>query len=273
MNSKTILITGASSGIGKDAARRLADRGHTVYVAARRLEQMLDLTEVGCRPLMMDLTKEEEIDSVASTILDAHGGLDVLFNNAGYGLYGAVEDIAMEEVHYQFDVNLFGLARLTKKFLPSMRERGRGTIINNSSVGGKIYTPMGAWYHATKHALEGWSDCLRIELAPFGVNVVVIEPGAIRTEFGEVMAGPMRERSGEGPYGPMVKKLADLQEREYQDGGGSDPRVVSEAVIHAVESSRPRTRYAVGRYAKVLPWIRRWFGDRAFDQVLLMMLK
>ncbi len=273
MSGKIIVITGASSGIGKDAARRLVGLGHTVYVAARRVEQMEDLRELGCHPLRLDLSKREEIEMVAEQILEAHGGVDVLFNNAGYGLYGAFEETTIEEARYQFEVNLFGLADLTQKFLPSMRKKGQGRIINNSSVGGKIYTPLGSWYHASKHALEGWSDCLRIEMAPFGVHVIIIEPGAIQTEFGEVMADPMVRRSGDGPYGTMAHALAERQRKEYEGGGGSDPSVITDVVVEAIEARNPKPRYAAGKYAKLLIFLRKWFGDRFFDRIILSMLR
>ena len=196
----TILITGASSGIGFDSARTLANRGHTVYAAARRVEKMEALKAEGVIPIQLDITKEEDILNTLETIKESHQGVDVLINNAGYGLYGAMEDTSLEDARYQFEVNLFGLARLTQLVLPHMRKQNFGRIINTSSVGGKIYTPLGSWYHATKHALEGWSDCLRLEVAPFGIDVIIIEPGAIITEFGEAMGGPMLERSGRGPY-------------------------------------------------------------------------
>lgn len=173
-----ILVTGASSGIGKATALRLLQQGHTVYVAARRLEAMQELQAHGAISLRMDITQEADIKAVVQRITQEYGGVDVLVNNAGFGMYGSVEETTIEDARYQFEVNLFGMARLTQLLIPSMRARGKGTIINLSSMGGKIYTPLGAWYHATKHAVEGWSDCLRIELQQFGIHVVVIDPAS-----------------------------------------------------------------------------------------------
>ena len=269
----TILITGASSGIGFDAARSLADRGHTVYAAARRVEKMEALKADGVIPIQLDITKEEDLQNAFETIKESHQGVDVLINNAGYGLYGAMEDTSLEDARYQFEVNLFGLARLTQLVLPHMRKQNFGRIINISSVGGKIYTPLGSWYHATKHALEGWSDCLRLEVAQFGIDVVIIEPGAIITEFGEVMGGPMLERSGKGPYASIAHKMAKTLEREMDKGGGSPPGVITNLIVKATESSNPKTRYAAGKWAKQLLFMRRWLSDRAFDGIIKMMIR
>lgn len=187
MNSKNqpaALVTGASSGMGKAIARRLIDDGYLVYVAARSTDKMADLVQLGAVALRMDISKDAEIVAAVAAIAERSGGVDVLVNNAGYGLYGPVEEIGLDEARYQFEVNVFGAARLTQLLLPAMRAKGRGTIVNITSMGGKIYTVLGAWYHATKHALEGWSDSLRLELEPFGIRVVVIEPGLIETGFG-----------------------------------------------------------------------------------------
>ncbi|HPN68067.1 MAG TPA: SDR family NAD(P)-dependent oxidoreductase [Saprospiraceae bacterium] len=164
--SKVILITGASSGMGKDAAIRLIKEGHKVYAAARRIEKMQDLEQLGGFPIQMDVSNDEDVQNVVNQIIAKEGRIDILWNNAGYGLYGSVEDISMEEAKRQFDVNLFGMANLTQKVIPHMRSAKSGKIINTSSMGGKMYTLLGAWYHATKHAMEGWSDCLRLELKP-----------------------------------------------------------------------------------------------------------
>lgn len=162
MGKKVIVITGASSGMGKEAAKTLIQQGHTVYSVARRIDQMQDLQLLGGYPIQMDVKKESDIQNVVDTIIQNEGKIDVLWNNAGYGLYGAVEDIPVEEARQQFEVNLFGLATITQKVVPYMRKAKTGTIINTSSMGGKMYTPMGAWYHASKHAVEGFSDSLRL---------------------------------------------------------------------------------------------------------------
>ena len=208
-----MLITGASSGIGKGTAMKLLADGYSVYAAARRVEQMQDLADSGATALRMDVTKEDEIVAAVERIDAEQGGTDILVNNAGFGLYGAMEDIPLDEARYQFEVNLFGAARLTQLVLPHMREQRAGKIVNISSMGGKIYTPLGSWYHATKFALEGWSDCLRFELKDFGIDVIVIEPGAIRTEFGDVAFGPSLERSGSTAYSGLVNKMLEMRDR------------------------------------------------------------
>jgi len=268
MEKKVILITGASSGIGKSAARELAEAGHIVYGAARRVDQMEDLRPSGVGVIALDVTDHPAIEKAVDQILEEQGRIDVLINNAGYGLYGAVEDISIEEARYQFEVNLFGLAQLTKSVLPPMREQGSGRIINISSVGGKIYTLLGAWYHATKHALEGWSDSLRLELKPHGIDVVLIEPGAIDTNFDEVMAGPMKERSGQGAYAEQVDSVVRGLERFYTPENSSPPEVVSHTIQKAVEARRPRTRYATGKFSRPLIFLRWLLSDRMFDRML-----
>lgn len=266
---KVALVTGASSGIGKATAKKLLEDGLTVYVAARRVEKMQDLEELGAIAIKMDITVEEDIQNLVSTIKENHGGVDVLVNNAGYAIYGAVEDTTIEDAKHQFDVNIFGLARLTQLLLPYMREQKSGKIINMSSMGGKIYTPLGAWYHATKHALEGWSDCLRLELAQYGVDVVIIEPGIIETEFGDVMSGPMMERSGDTAYSELAKSMSRASEESYKKGNGSPPSVIADVVSKAVASNKPKTRYAAGKMAKLMIFLRKILGDRLFDKAVM----
>ncbi|MEM9459701.1 MAG: oxidoreductase [Myxococcota bacterium] len=266
---KTVLITGASSGIGKQTAKTLLSEGFRVYAAARRVEKMHDLAQAGAIVVAMDVTQEQDIARVITQIETDHGGVDILINNAGFGMYGAMEDTSLDDARYQFEVNVFGLARLTQRVLPYMRKQGAGTIINISSMGGKIYTPLGAWYHATKHALEGWSDCLRLELAPFGIHVIVVEPGAIQTEFGDVLVGPMLERSGQSDYAPMATKVAKAVEASYADGAGSPPSVIAKVVVKALRAKRPRTRYVAGKYARPMIALRKWLGDRAFDKAVM----
>ena len=266
----TILVTGASSGMGKETARRLLRDGHTVYVAARRIEQMQDLQAMGAIALKMDIAQDDDIVAAVQTIIAGHGGVDVLINNAGFGMYGSVEETSISDARYQFEVNLFGMARLTQLLLPAMRSRGAGKIINLSSMGGKIYTPLGAWYHATKHAIEGWSDCLRIELAPLGIDVVIIEPGIIATEFGNVMLDPMLKRSGHGPYKALAQGMAKGTRDSYgKPGAASPPSVVVDAIVKAIAASRPRTRYAVGKLARPMILLRKFLGDRVFDKAIM----
>lgn len=272
-HQKVVLVTGASSGMGKDFARALLEQGMVVYTAARRIEKMDDLKDLGAIPLKMDITQDADIQAAIDRITKDHGGVDGLINNAGFGMYGAVEDTTIEDARYQFEVNLFGLARLTQLCLPYMRAQKAGKVINITSIGGKIYAPLGAWYHATKHALEGWSDCLRLEVKQFGIDVVIIEPGAIQTEFGDVMSGSMVERSGNGPYANIVNALVRLQDQEYKNGGGSPASVITDLVLKAVNSNTPKTRYAGGKYAAPMLFVRKWLGDRAFDKMVMSMLK
>ncbi|MGU5952080.1 oxidoreductase [Klebsiella pneumoniae] len=266
---KTALVTGASSGMGKSIARRLIQDGYQVYVAARNVEKMADLARLGAQLLRMDISVDEQIVSGVNTILAETGGVDVLVNNAGFGLYGPVEEIGIDEARYQFEVNLFGAARLTQLLLPAMRERRSGHIVNITSMGGKMYSILGAWYHATKHALEGWSDCLRLEVAGFGIKVVIVEPGVIETGFGDAASDTIVKRSASGPYGQLVKMVAMSIKKTYGRGTGSSPEVIAEVVSRAVKSSNPRTRYAAGKFAKMLIRMRVWLGDRIFDRIIL----
>ncbi|MRX43864.1 oxidoreductase [Agromyces kandeliae] len=262
---KTALVTGASSGMGREIALRLAADGYTVYGAARRVERMRDLAESGVRVIGMDVTIDDQVVAAVDRIIAETGRIDVLVNNAGFGLYGAVEDTTMEDVRYQFDVNFFGVARLTQLVLPHMRAQKSGRIVNISSVGGEIYTPLGAYYHATKHALEAWSDALRFEVAQFGIEVVIVRPGLIDTEWSAIMAAPILERSGDGAYARLAHVVVSRSGGEL---GGSSPSVIADAVSKAASARRPRTRYSVGRLAKPLIAARRVLTDRGFDRLL-----
>ena len=268
----TVLITGASAGIGKETARKLLEEGYVVYAAARRVEQMQDLEKLGAIALRMDVTKEEEVVAGVERINAERGGTDILINNAGFGLYGAMEDIPLDDARYQFEVNLFGLARLTQLVLPSMRARRTGKIVNISSIGGKVYTPLGSWYHATKHALEGWSDCLRFELKQFGIDVIIVEPGIIRTEFGDVALGPLQERSGDSAYANIVKRMTASMENLQSSGFGSPPSVIADAILKSLRAKQPRVRYAAGQWAKPLLFMRRLLSDRMFDRIINRMV-
>ena len=271
-SKKSALVTGASSGMGKEIAKRLIADGYQVFVAARRVAEMEDLRALGARPLRLNITQEADIVAVAEVIAAEVGGVDVLVNNAGFGLYGPMEEIGLDEARYQFEVNVFGPARLTQLLLPEMRAKRAGRIINITSMGGKIYTPLGSWYHATKHALEGWSDCLRIELAPLGIDVVIIEPGLIETGFGDVVADSLLKRSSTGPYAGLVGAVAQGTRDTYGQGRSSDPRVIAEVVGLAASVPRPRTRYVRGKFGKLLIAMRTWLGDRMFDRIILSQL-
>ena len=266
---KVALITGASSGIGKAIAFQLMDDGLTVYATARRLEKMRDLEQRGAIALKMDITVENDIQRIVKQIETDGNSVNILVNNAGYGSYGAMEDTTIEDARRQFEVNLFGLACLTKAVLPIMRTNKSGKIINISSTGGKVHTLLGSWYNATKHALEGWSDCLRLELAPFNIDVVIIEPGAIKSEFIDVMLDPMLKRSGNSAYSAMAKKMEQTARKFNERGNASNPSVIAKVVSQAIKAKKPKTRYATGKFAKPLIFIRKWIGDRLFDKIIM----
>ncbi|WDF97318.1 oxidoreductase [Pectobacterium carotovorum subsp. carotovorum] len=270
MKSKVILVTGASSGIGEATALRLKASGHTVYAAARRIERMQKLAESDIRVLPLDVTDSVSVQTVVDTIIAECGRIDVVVNNAGYGSYGAVEEVSPEEGRAQFDVNVFGAVRLTQLVLPHMRAQRSGTVINITSMGGKIYTPLGAWYHGTKFALEAISDCLRLEVEPFGIDVVVIEPGGIKTEWANIAAAKLLDVSGHGAYAKQAEAMADSMVGESSRKRQSSPQVIADTIAQAVNARRPKTRYAVGFGAKPMICLRRLLSDRLFDRFMRM---
>lgn len=270
-NKKVILVTGASSGMGKISAQDLIKAGHTVYAVARSVDKMKDLEALGGHVMKMDVTNEADIEAVVAKVIAEQGRIDVLWNNAGYGLYGPVEDLPMDKVQQQFEVNVYGVARLTKAVLPYMREKREGLIINTSSMGGKIYTPLGAWYHATKHAIEGYSDCLRLELKEFNIKVVVLEPGTIDTGFTQGVRDNFSYESKNGPYKTVVN--AYIKAMENPPLKGSNPKVISNTVLKIINARRPKTRYLVGQGSHFLLGLRRIFGDRAYDALMLSQMK
>ena len=268
-DAQVALVTGASSGIGEDTAHLLRERGFIVHAVARRLDRMSGLAESGVRVLGMDLTDDESDRAGVGQILAESGRIDVLVNNAGYGSYGSVEDVPLDEARRQFEVNVFSAARLIQLVLPGMRARGKGRIINVSSIGGKIYEPLGGWYHATKFALEGLSDSLRIELRPFGIDVVLVEPGPIRSEWNAIARQNMAKTSAGGAYAGQAATMT----RAYQsaDGWASPPDVVARKIARAATGRRPSARYPVGRGAGTITRARKLLPDRAMDLVIARM--
>jgi NAD(P)-dependent dehydrogenase (short-subunit alcohol dehydrogenase family) len=272
VEKQIVLVSGCSSGIGKETVLSLIREGHEVHATSRNVERIRYIQELGGHPQAMDVTNETQMQEVVRRIIKERGRIDVLINNAGYPVYGAIEDISLEEGRRQFEVNLFGLARLTQLVLPTMRRQRSGKIINMCSMGGKIYTPLGAWYHASKHAVEGWSDCLRLETAQHGIAVVLIEPGIIHTDFATQLVEPMLERSRQGAYAQMAQAMAEATRNAYRRENSSPPVQVAQVIAKVVRLRRPRTRYVVGRMAKSLLFVRKFLGDRAYDKLILSKL-
>ncbi len=273
IKGKTALVTGASSGIGKATVEMLLDRGAVVYAAARRTEMMKDLESRGAGILKLDITDEKSITAAVETIIHDRGAVDILINNAGYGSYGALEDVPLEEGRRQFEVNIFGLARLTQLVLPGMREKGYGKIVNISSIGGKIATPFGSWYHATKHALEGMTDSLRMEVSGFGIDPILIEPGGIATDWGTIAADNLRKTSGSGAYAAEAAGTAEKMRVMYTSGRLSGPEVIAGVILRAVTARRPKTRYSAGSMSGLSLFARRWLSDRMFDRIMKSMMQ
>ena len=269
MDGKVALVTGGSSGIGEATARELHKRGFTVYAAARRLERMEGLAAAGIRTLRMDVTDDDSITSGVKQVLAEAGRIDVLVNNAGYGSYGALEDVPIDEGRRQVEVNLLGLARLIQLVTPHMRRNGSGRIVNVSSIGGRAAGAFGGWYHATKYAVEGLSDALRLELKPFGIDVVLIEPGAIDTEWGGIAISNLLDTSGTGAYQAAVRSQAAMLERAFQHA--SSPQVIADAIVHAATAPRPKIRYVVPRRMAVQFFIKRFLSDRTVDRIAMSM--
>lgn len=265
---KVALITGASSGIGEATALKLQKMGYITYAAARRVERMQDLEKLGICTLSLDVTDEASMQSAIQQIIAQEGRLDVLVNNAGYGSYGALEDVPMTEARYQFEVNTFGAARLIQLALPYMRQQHSGTIVNVTSMGGKIYTPLGAWYHATKFALEALSDCLRLEVEPFGIHVVVIEPGGIKTEWGGIASEKLQAVSGMGAYTNQAKAVSHSLNSEANSKLLSPPSLIADTIAKAITARRPKTRYAIGFSAKPMIFMHSVLPNRWFDKIM-----
>jgi len=267
MTTQVALVTGATSGIGEAAVRSLRDQGFTVYAAGRRRDRLTALEGERLIPLELDVTDDASCVAAIDRIIADQGRIDVLVNSAGYGALGAIEDTELDEGRRQFEVNVFGPFRLIQLVLPHMRAQHSGLIINVSSVGGKIYSLLGGWYHGTKHALEGMSDCLRIEVASFGIEVSIIEPGAIATEWGPIAAENLERTSGGGAYAADAHAVAASL-------GPTSPishapaSAVADVIVLAATARKPKTRYAAGTNAKPALWARTILSDRSFDAIV-----
>jgi NAD(P)-dependent dehydrogenase (short-subunit alcohol dehydrogenase family) len=266
--AKTAIVTGASAGIGEATCLALVEKGFTVYAVARRADRMAHLADQGIVPVSADVTADASMVALVDEVIAATGRIDVLVNNAGYGSYGALEEVSMEEARRQFDVNIFGLARLTQLVLPHMRSQRSGRIINVSSVGGRIWEPLGAWYHATKFAVEGLSDSLRAELRPHGIDVVVIQPGAIRTEWAAISADNLLQASSIPAYQEQVRIGAAVLRKADETRAASPPSTVARTIAKAATARRPRTRYATGGGARSVLLFNRLLTDRGWDRAI-----
>jgi NAD(P)-dependent dehydrogenase (short-subunit alcohol dehydrogenase family) len=266
MATDPVLITGCSTGIGRATAERLARKGLNVYATARRVESIEDLKAAGCKTLALDVTDEASMQAAVSAVEEADGAILALVNNAGYSQSGAVETIAMDDLRRQFETNVFGLVRMCQLVLPGMRREGRGRIVNISSMGGRLVFPGGGAYHGTKFAVEAISDALRFEVRGFGVHVSIIEPGLIKTSFGETAQDSVPQQ--DGPYGKFNVAVAKATAGAYTGPMaklGAGPEAVAKVVEKAISSRRPRTRYPVTASARLALANHALLPDRGWD--------
>jgi NAD(P)-dependent dehydrogenase (short-subunit alcohol dehydrogenase family) len=267
--AKAVLITGCSTGIGRATAEHLAERGWSVYATARRPESIEDLRERGCKTLPLDVTDEASMQQAVGEVEAAEGAIGVLVNNAGYSQSGAVESVKLDDIRSQFETNVFGLVRMCQLVLPGMRRQGWGKIVNVSSMGGKLTFPGGGIYHGTKHAVEAISDALRFEVRGFGIDVIVIEPGLIRTNFAEAAVSKIASgTTANGPYAEFNAAVADATAGAYEGplaklGGG--PEDVAHKIQKAISRRRPRARYPVTASARMILGLHTLLPDRAWD--------
>lgn len=265
---RVALVTGASGGIGLETSLRLLSAGFTVYGAARNVEKMRSLEERGGHILRLDLEEKGSSERCVEEIMSKEGRVDVLVNNAGYGLGGALEDVPLEEARREFEVNVFSLVRLCQLVLPVMRKNGGGRIINVSSMAGRFSSPFTGWYHASKYSVEALSDALRLEAKPFNIKVVLVEPGLIQTNWGKIHAQNIRKFScaSSSAYKKYADAAAKFYERFYSgDNGGSSPKVVSRTIAKAVLRKNPKPRYSVGKYSRAFVLVKKLLPDSIFD--------
>ena len=272
LNNKPVaLITGASSGFGMRTAERLHTQGWIVYAAARRVERMATLSQRGIRTLAMDVSSEKSIKEGVKTILQEEGRIDALLNNAGFGSYGGVEDVPIETIHYQFDVNLFGAARVIRAVLPTMRKQNSGRIVNTASVVAHISTAGIGWYAATKHALSAMTDALRQELSGTGIYVSQIEPGVVRTGFEEVAITTLKAVHHQKEYQDVMDGVADGTRRMYKNAPGPESTV--KAMVHALTAKKPKSVYKTTWDSRWLPLVRRLIGGKLYDKISLRTMR
>src|SRR3954447_19499372 len=267
--SEAVLITGCSSGIGRATAEYLVTRGHTVYATARRLDSIADLEAHGCRLLELDVTDEQSMVAAVAAVTQAEGAVGVLVNNAGYSQSGAVESVPMDAVRRQFETNVFGLVQMCQLVLPGMRDQRWGRIVNLSSMGGRLVFPGGGYYHASKFAVEALSDALRFEVKGFGIGVTLIEPGLIKTEFGNAAVGSLDPAANDGPYADFNNAVGATTAGAYDSGGGlarfgAGPEAVAKAIERAIK--KPKARIPVTASARIMIGLRRVMPDSMWDR-------
>jgi short-subunit dehydrogenase len=265
-----VLVTGCSTGIGRATVEDLLRQGHTVWATARRPETLADLAAKGAHVAALDVTHEASMAAVVAEVEAGHGAVGTLVNNAGYGEYGAVEEVELDKVRAMFETNVFGLARMCQLVLPGMRRAGRGRILNISSMGGRMTFPLGGYYHATKYAVEALSDALRLEVKPFGVQVVVIEPGITRSAFEEtISASGALAPQDDSPYATMRAAVAQANTEAYANRMMSaSAESVAQVITAAIAADRPRTRYLLTPAAKLMAATRTVAGDRAWERLM-----
>ena len=268
---QVVLITGATTGIGKETAIYLAKSGYIVYGAGRRENKLQELAQLNVNPVKMDVTDDASMVSGVQNIIQNEGRIDILINNAGFGSYGAVEDVTVNDARYQLEVNVFGAARLIQLVLPYMRHQHFGKIVNITSIGGKMATPFGGWYHASKFALEGLSDSLRNEVRGFGVDVIVIEPGGVESEWAGIANENLMKNSAQTAYKELATKVTKGLRGTVTKNAKAI--VIAKLIHKAITASKPKARYAAGYMAVPVLTAKKLLSDRMFDKVLMSQLR
>ncbi|MBO5607963.1 MAG: SDR family NAD(P)-dependent oxidoreductase [Treponema sp.] len=272
MYKKVVIITGASSGIGYESAKLLAQSGYKVYGGARRVDRMEDLKQYGVVPLSLDVTDQASAEAAVKTVMDAEGRIDVLFNNAGYGSYGAIETVPLEEAQKQIDVNVMGVARMSQLVAPIMRAQKSGRIIITSSVGGRVTSYLGGWYHVSKWAVESLGNSLRQDLKPFGIYVSILEPSGVKTEWGAITADHLEEAGKGTAYEAISKQVADYYRQMYNGEPGmmmNTQENLAKLVKKIVEADKPKSRYQDSMTGKMSILMGRMMSDKFMDNMMM----
>lgn len=262
------LVTGSSSGIGFETALLLARAGFHTYASMRNLEKSKNITEIAnteklpLQVVQLDVNDDRSVkDAIDKIVAEENKRIDVLVNNAGYGLFSPIEDIAIDQLKEQFETNFFGVVRVTKEVLPIMRKQRKGTIVNVSSVGGRVGAPLNSAYIASKFALEGLSESMRYELKEFGINIVIIEPGVIKTNFME----NIKSADARSEYADLIERALKGFGKMMDSNSSSPPKLVAEAILNAITSKEPEIRYVVGEDAKSIMNFRKSASDKEFE--------